>query len=127
MRFTVSPWTSRLLLPRMVKHMFAPNAVDPRFEQAVPKAMMIRPWQLKAAAEDSAFMLPSAMALGSRYPEVSVPVSIVCGDSDRVVSSEHQSMQLAEQLPSATLEVVKDAGHMVHYAQPARVAELIGA
>ncbi|HEU4621214.1 MAG TPA: alpha/beta hydrolase [Burkholderiaceae bacterium] len=125
MRYTVSPLVSRAVLPAMLKTMFSPHPVDARFERAVPKSMMVRPWQLKASAEDSAFMLPSAAALRDRYQDVDVPVTIVSGDSDRIVSPKHQSMQLRTRLRKATLEIVEGAGHMVHYAQPALVAALI--
>ena len=38
---------------------------------------MLRPLQLRAAAEDAALMTPSAMALSRHYRELKMPVTII--------------------------------------------------
>ena len=54
MRHTVSPVVGRVLQPAMIKAMFAPAAVTERFDREFPKAMMLRPLQLRGSAEDAA-------------------------------------------------------------------------
>ncbi|MFC7555727.1 alpha/beta fold hydrolase [Pseudoroseomonas wenyumeiae] len=68
-RYTVGPLVGRLMAPMMVRTMFAPAPVPAAFTSAVPTGMMLRPWQIKASAEDAAAMIPAAAALVERYGE----------------------------------------------------------
>ena len=63
-------------------------------------------------------MIPSAMKLRSRYGELSMPVSIIAGDRDRVVTTDRQSARLHAELAGSEFETIKDAGHMVHHVAP---------
>jgi pimeloyl-ACP methyl ester carboxylesterase len=47
----------------------------------------------------------------------------VAGDADRAVTMEAHSGRLHEALPGSRLVVLPGAGHMVHHASPATVAE----
>lgn len=116
MRYTVSPVLGRVLMPRLLRRVFAPKPVDTDFCQIVPPAMMLRPWQLKAAAEDSAFMIPAAAALESEYRQLSIPVEIFAGEGDKLVDPAKQSRRLHEELPHSRLHLLPGEGHMLHYA-----------
>jgi pimeloyl-ACP methyl ester carboxylesterase len=127
-RYTVGPLLGRLIAPKMVRDMFAPAAVPPRFTEAVPVPIMLRPWQIKASAEDAATMTPRTMAVAERYGELGrLPVSIVAGSEDRVVDVGRQSARLHEALPHSELRVVPGLGHMVHHGAPGMVADAIEA
>jgi hypothetical protein len=63
MRHTVSPVLGHVLLPGLIKAMFALAEVPERFHQLFPKELMLRPSQLRASAEDAALMTPSVMGL----------------------------------------------------------------
>lgn len=124
MRYTVSPLLGRALLPGLLRHVFSPRRVDPRLLDAVPKGMMMRPWQLKAAAEESAFMVPAARALSRHYGELAVPVEIFAGLGDKHVKAKRHSAHLHEVVPDSRLHLFPDEGHMLHYG---RVTELAAA
>ena len=47
-----------------------------------------------------------------------MPISIIAGMRDRVVTTERQSARLHAELPSSTFDTVKGAGHMIHYIAP---------
>lgn len=126
MRYTISPWLGRLMWPRLVRKMFAPGAVTATFS-AFPKWMSLRPSQLRAAAAESALMVPEAAVLGRRYGELKMPVYIMAGAGDRIVSTEHQSMRLRDVIPHSSLELVPDAGHMIHHVVPRKVMDVIDA
>ncbi len=125
MRYTVSAMTGRAMLKSMVKGMFTPNEVPPEFFSVLSREMMLRPVQLRANAEDAAFMIPEATSSSDRYKELLMPVTIISGDKDLVVNYEDHSKRLHEELPHSELVVVPDTGHMVHYAAPERVAAAV--
>jgi pimeloyl-ACP methyl ester carboxylesterase len=79
-----------------------------------PRLMLIRPSQLRAVAEDSAFLLPSAAALTMSYHRLRCPTAIIAGRDDEIVDSE-QAVRLQETMPHAAVTLVPEAGHMVHY------------
>jgi pimeloyl-ACP methyl ester carboxylesterase len=90
--------------------------------------MMLRPWQIKASAEDAAAMIPAAAALMKRYGELSrLPVSIMAGAEDMVVDWERQSARLHRATFASSLQVVSGLGHMVHHGAPHLVAQAIEA
>lgn len=126
MRYTISPLAGRMLWRPLTKKMFAPLSVDRRFEQISPW-MSLRPGQLRAAAADNTLMVPAALALSKRYPELKVPVTIIAGTQDRVVDFGHNSERLNERVPDSELQLEPGVGHMTHYAHPDKVLEAVDA
>jgi len=59
-------------------------------------------------------MLPSAATLMMSYQRLKCPTAIIAGRDDEIVRSE-QAIRLQKVMPHATLTLVPDAGHMVHY------------
>jgi pimeloyl-ACP methyl ester carboxylesterase len=91
-----------------------------------PRLMLIRPSQLRAVAEDSAFMLPSAATLTMSYRRLKCPTAIIAGRDDEIVDSE-QAIKLQKAVPHASVTLVLEAGHMVHYLladQIVRIADV---
>ena len=70
-------------------------------------------------------MIPSAMKLRARYAELTMPVSIIAGDRDRVVTTDRQSARLHAELAASDFNTIKDAGHMVHHVAPDMVLAAI--
>jgi pimeloyl-ACP methyl ester carboxylesterase len=66
-------------------------------------------WELTVASRSS--------DLEEHLQEFTLPVLVVTGDSDRIVPTA-QSIQLAEDLPDATLVVIPQAGHVPHEERP---------
>lgn len=126
LRYTVSPLTARMLWRPLTKKMFAPLPVDPRFQHISPW-MALRPGQLRAAAADNALMVPAALALSKRYPELKVPATIIAGTQDRVVDFGHNSERLHERVKDSELQLEPGVGHMTHYADPDKVLAAIDA
>ena len=104
LRYTATPLAARAMLGKMVKAMFSP-----------------RPVQLRADAEDGTLMVPGAMSIHERYGELAaLPVLLIAGADDRVVSPDGQSGRLHKELPHSELVTVPETGHMVHYETEAR-------
>ncbi|WP_296949498.1 alpha/beta fold hydrolase [uncultured Massilia sp.] len=126
LRYTVSPLVGRMLWRPVTRKAFAPLPVDTRF-RALSPWMALRPGQLRAAAAETALMVPAAAALARRYPELKVPATIVAGTQDRVVDFGHNSERLHERLPASELQLQPGVGHMTHYAHPDKVMAAIDA
>jgi pimeloyl-ACP methyl ester carboxylesterase len=115
LRYTISPISSWLDLPLFAKKTFAPRPVPDVVKKEYPRLMLIRPSQLRAVAEDSAFMLPSAATLTMSYRRLKCPTAIIAGRGDKIVDSE-QAVRLQKAMPHAAVTLVPDVGHMLHYS-----------
>jgi pimeloyl-ACP methyl ester carboxylesterase len=92
-----------------------------------PRLMLIRPSQLRAVAEDSAFMLPSAATLTMSYRRLKCPTAIIAGGRDDEIVDSEQAIKLQKAVPHASVTLVLEAGHMVHYLladQIVRIADV---
>jgi pimeloyl-ACP methyl ester carboxylesterase len=122
---TIGPLFSWLVTHAVFRKMFAPAPISPRFERQFPLALALRPSQLKATAGDSVLMIPAAASLWRRYKNLDVPVVIVAGSGDRIVTTRRQSQRLHSQLPYSELRTIESVGHMVEHSAPGAVAAAI--
>ena len=125
LRYTVSPVVGRVLLPGMIKGMFAPASVPERFDREFPKDLMLRPLQLRASAEDAAMMTPVTVELQEHYRELKLPVIIVTGGDDQIADVGRQSERLHHELPDSEFIVVPGMGHMIHHLAPEQVVRAV--
>ncbi|MBV8573761.1 MAG: alpha/beta hydrolase [Acetobacteraceae bacterium] len=124
LRCTVSPLLGWLQMPLLKRAMFSPAPLTERFRREYSSAMALRPSQLRAMSVDGALMIPGALALRGDYKDLTLPVVIIAGDSDKVVF-KRRSEQLRDNIRGSTLQIVKGAGHMVHHLAPRQVARAI--
>jgi pimeloyl-ACP methyl ester carboxylesterase len=115
MRYTVAPVVSWAILPALLKMLFAPRSVPSKFKDRFPISLMLRPKQLRAVAEESAFLIPEAARLQSLYSSIRCPVHIFHGTGDQLIEPE-QARRLHQVVGRSDLHLVNDAGHMVTYA-----------
>ena len=127
LNYTIMPSLTRLNLRRMLKKQFRPKAVASAFERRFPIELILRPWQLRAQAEESAMMVPAAAALQSGYRALHLPTIVIAGSGDRVVSVERQSARLARKLRNGDLLILPGLGHMLHYAAGEEIERAIDA
>src|SRR4051812_11469069 len=125
LRYTISLPLSRLMLPGGIRAMFAPAPVPEHFDRLFPKALMLRPIQLRASAEDAALMTPAVMELEQHYRNLSLPVVILTGGDDQIADVGRQSKRLHHELPQSELTVLPGLGHMVHHLAPDAVIKAI--
>lgn len=123
-RYTLSPLAGRVFAPLMMKVMFAPQQLPPRF---VPTflGLSIRPWQIRAAVADGSYMVPAAMSLSGRYREIAARTQIIAGNNDKIVSPSTQSDRLDGAIRQSKLRILPRTGHMVHYAMRDAIVEAI--
>ncbi|MDB5843365.1 MAG: Alpha/beta hydrolase superfamily-like protein [Polaromonas sp.] len=125
MRYTVTAVSGRLMLKKMAESMFSPRELPGNFFPIISREMMLRPGQLRANAEDAAFMMPAANAMSKRYKELTLPVTLINGEDDLVIESKDHSARLHGELPQSELFLVPGVGHMAHYAALDRVVNAI--
>jgi pimeloyl-ACP methyl ester carboxylesterase len=127
MRYTITPPLCRLIAPKLVEIIFAPQPVPRRFAQRFPLELSLRPWQLRASAEDHGFLIPWAAANQKRYRELRLPVTIITGAADRIVTAARQSVRLHRDIPHSELRVLPGLGHMIHYFAQDEIAASVEA
>jgi pimeloyl-ACP methyl ester carboxylesterase len=120
---TISPLLARLMWPFLLRKIFGPSSVPKKFE-GFPEEMAVRPSQLRAAAAESALMIPAARAFQKAYRELRMPVSIVAGADDRFVESE-QSSRLHREISQSILNSIPANGHMVHQTAMVKILSAI--
>lgn len=124
LRYTISPLLGRLTMPLTKRIMFAPAPVTPRFKAEYSTAMALRPSQIRASCVDGTFMISSAKSLRALYGELSLPVAIMAGDGDKIVSPRHAE-RLRAAISSSTLQIIEGVGHMIHHVATDQVVETI--
>jgi pimeloyl-ACP methyl ester carboxylesterase len=115
MRYTVSALFARLTLRQTVRAMFKPQPVPAHYLSALGSEMLVRPSQIRAAAEDAAYMLPAVASLRKRYADLDMPVVILAGDQDNVVDQKAQATRLSNAVRFGEVAFVEGAGHMLHH------------
>jgi pimeloyl-ACP methyl ester carboxylesterase len=123
-RYTVAPIISWAILPALFRKLFAPRSIPEDFMHHFPSSLTIRPKQLRAAAEESAFLIPEATRLQFRYSSIRCPVHIFHGTGDQLIEPE-QARRLHKALRRSDLHLVKNAGHMVTYADGVAIAQTV--
>ena len=120
---TISPLLGRLLWPIFLRKIFGPNPVPKKFA-GFPEEMAIRPSQIRAAAAETALMIPAAYGFREAYGHLKMPVAIVAGREDRV-SEAQQSAELHRDIAHSTFRCISNKGHMVHQTATAEVMAAI--
>ena len=113
---TLQPLLAEALQKPVNRTMFRPAAVPDRWRREFSWAMAMRPSRMRAGAADAVHMIPAARRLAPRIGEIKLPVAIVAGSGDRIVSPSRQSERLHRDLPHSRLRLVAGAGHMVHHS-----------
>ncbi|MCC5622644.1 alpha/beta fold hydrolase [Nostoc sp. CHAB 5715] len=125
LRHTVWPLMSRATAPLAIKKVFWPLRPTDAFRERYSVPMATRPSQLGAVAADTSSMPAAAARLSKRYGELLMPVDVIVGTDDRMVTPSHHSRRLNRELHNSFLDEVPGVGHMVHHAHPQLIARRV--
>jgi pimeloyl-ACP methyl ester carboxylesterase len=114
-----------LLIGPAVRAVFAPQQPPAGYVDRAGAEMILRPAEMIANAEDLVALKAFVTAQSPNYATIQVPVEIIAGDSDTVVSPNLHARAIAEVLPRVRLMVLPGVGHMVQFAAPDRIVEAI--
>lgn len=123
-RYAISPILGRLIWPALLKKVFGPDRVPEKFS-GFPKAMALRPSQIRASAAEAALMIPAAFRERGSYADLKMPVAIIAGTEDRLIDPEAQSARLHREIAHSSFHRVPGTGHMVHQTATAAVMAAI--
>jgi pimeloyl-ACP methyl ester carboxylesterase len=121
---TLSPLISRLMWPLLMKKIFGPKSAPRKFD-AFPKAMAVRPSQIRASAAESALLIPNAVSVSGKYAGLKMPVVIIAGEDDKLIDIDEQSGRLHDVVTQSTMHRVAGTGHMVHQSATRSVMSAI--
>jgi pimeloyl-ACP methyl ester carboxylesterase len=108
-----------------VAGVFSPDTPPPDYNARTGVAMLLRPREFIANAQDLAVLKEFVRAQSSRYGDIKVPVEIIAGDKDPVVYTDIHSRAIAQQIPQAKLTILPGVGHMVQYAATDKAVQAI--
>jgi pimeloyl-ACP methyl ester carboxylesterase len=74
--------------------------------------------QARAILEDEWSLDKDLSKTSKHYPDIHIPVVIVTGDHDKVVSAKHNAYRLKSTIAQSQLVELKDTGHQVPQTHP---------
>jgi pimeloyl-ACP methyl ester carboxylesterase len=104
---------------------FAPSPVAENYLERAGSVRAVRPSAMRSNSLDMMAAKREVIAQQSRYPEIQIPVALMTGDGDSVVSPTIHSVRLAQKLPNARIDVLQGVGHLPHEASPERFEKLL--
>ena len=107
----------RFAVARGVEGTFRPSAPPEGYREQAGIDLLLRPSQFRADAEDVSRLKDFLALQHPRYPKIRVPLTIMTGEPDRIVSSRTHARALHAQLPHSRLVVLGDIGHLPHHSR----------
>lgn len=132
-----SPWLRRLVAdtisaPIAIRNtaatldfVFGPQQPPADYGTAGAAMAALRPDHFYGASTDAVATTGAMEAQEKRYGELRLPVGILFGANDRVISCDLHGSSLAGQVRGLDLEILPGVGHMPQYADPRRVAAFV--
>lgn len=106
-------------IDHLMRNSYDPSA-DPRLvELATERMAEVRPSVLHGD-----LLACDTFDITDQVQRIRKPVLVICGSGDKMTPLRY-SQFLVDHLPSARLEVIQNAGHMVMQEQPKTVAEIL--
>jgi pimeloyl-ACP methyl ester carboxylesterase len=113
------------LISSGVDGVFTPNATPPDYIERTAARLVLRPAEFSANAADVVGLKEFVRRQANRYGELTIPVGIVSGDSDDVVSVDIHSRVTAAAVKGSRLDILKGIGHMPHHIAADAVIRMI--
>lgn len=113
--FVIAPVIGWLKYSSGIRAVFDPNTVPENYEQVSATRIALRGQQFYYNALDVANLNANVTRLSPRYPEISVPVVIITGDSDDIVMADIHSRGLERDIEGAELIFMPGMGHKPDY------------
>jgi pimeloyl-ACP methyl ester carboxylesterase len=108
-----------------IKGIFAPEAAPDGYIDYIGAPLTMRRASLHNNSAQVAELKPHIIAQSARYPELTLPIELLHGDTDTIVPLKVHSIPLSNLLPNATLTILPGVGHGPHQTQqPAVIAAI---
>jgi len=107
----------RRMLKRVLTRAFYPQRLPDKYLKLASSSWLGRK-QLKAYLEDEWTLNDSLKKMSRRYSDINIPVVIVTGDEDKIVSPKENAYRLRAAIPQSDLIELKYAGHEIPQTHP---------
>jgi len=105
------------LLKKELQKAFYPDSVPEEYLRQASSSWL-RHKQVRAILEDEYSLDKDLEKVSRHYSEISIPVVIVTGDHDKVVSAKHNAYRLKTTILHSRLIELKNTGHQVPQTHP---------
>lgn len=122
--FVLTPLFAATFVRSELKKAFSPDPVPKNYLRSV-LSEWTRSKKVKSYSQDESSLNDSLKKFSPRYAEISVPVSILTGDSDLIVSEKDNAERLHQALPKSHLVVLPKTGHQIPFTRPQTVVNEI--
>jgi pimeloyl-ACP methyl ester carboxylesterase len=116
----LGPWLVRTDIAKA----FAPDRVPQKYLRHV-LGEWTRPKKVKWYSVDDALLNASLPKFADRYQDIKVPVTIITGDSDKIVPAEQNAERLYKAVPRSHLSLLPRTGHQIPFTRPDAVMAAI--
>jgi pimeloyl-ACP methyl ester carboxylesterase len=107
----------RRVLKKVLARAFFPQTLPDDYFKLATSSWLGRK-QLKAYLEDEWALNDSLKKMSKRYSEIKIPVVIVTGDQDKIVSPKENAYRLQAAIPQSRLIELKETGHQIPQTHP---------
>jgi pimeloyl-ACP methyl ester carboxylesterase len=105
------------LLKKELRKAFYPDSVPDEYLRHASVSWLGHK-QVRAILEDEYGLDRELKKVSKHYSEISIPVVIVTGDHDKVVSAEHNAFRLKKLIGQSQLMELKNTGHQIPQTHP---------
>ena len=109
---------------KILELVFRPDEVPRDFATAAGSLLALRPGQFFAASSDLVSINDDLPGMMERYASIRVPVGILYGRSDAILSPEQQGFAMRSKIEGLTVSIV-EGGHMLPMSAPEQTARWI--
>jgi pimeloyl-ACP methyl ester carboxylesterase len=109
---------------KVLSLIFRPDAVPADFASAAGGLLALRPGQFYAASTDLVSVNDDLPAMEARYGSIRIPVGILFGRSDEILSCQDHGVAMQSKIPGLVVSLV-DGGHMLPISAPELTAHWI--
>ena len=112
------------LLKKELRKAFYPDSVPDDYLRHA-SASWLGHKQVRAILEDEYDLDQELKKISKHYSEITIPVVIVTGDHDKVVSAEHNAIRLKTSIGQSQLMELKSTGHQIPQTHPESIYEAL--
>ena len=123
--YTITLPSGTLLIESGTRFVFAPQPMPDGFVDDTQTRLVVRPRVFLNNSWDLAALKAAVAKRSPDYPQIKIPVTIVTGDTDHIVSPKIHSVHFAKAVSQTKLIVLPDVGHMPQVAAPDTVVNEI--
>jgi pimeloyl-ACP methyl ester carboxylesterase len=123
--WTIAAPVSMAASTKILDMVFRPDGVPADFATAAGGLLALRPRQFFAASSDLVDVNDDLPSMVLRYPSIRIPVGILFGRSDEILSYQDHGIAMESKIEGLTVSLI-DGGHMLPIAAPVETARWIG-